>query len=879
MKAEKYHQIEQLYHQALEREPHERTAFLEQACGDDLALRRELESLLGYDERAAHFIEAPPDDVAAAMLAGEQRQSMVGRTISHYQLVSLLGAGGMGEVYLAEDTRLRRRVALKLLPARFTADRDRLRRFDQEARAASALNHPNIITIHEIGEIEKAHYLVTEFIDGETLRQRLMQGRLEISFALDVILQVASALAAAHEARIVHRDIKPENIMLRGDGLVKVLDFGLAKLTEAANPGATVEASTAVMLSTEAGVVMGTAGYMSPEQARGQKVDARSDIFSLGVVLYEMITGNAPFEGATSSDVIAAILKTEPPPLGHYLPEAPGELARIVTKALRKDREERYQTIKDLLVDLKRLRQELEVRAKEPAIASAEVTEERQWWGAEYLVNKLRLHKRGAAAILVALFVAIAGFAYALLFAEDKKSIGSIAVLPFVNANADPGTEYLADGITESIINNLSQLPNLKVMSRNSVFRFKGQEIDAQDVGQKLGVRAVLTGRVAQRGDALAISIELVDARDNTQLWGQQYNRRLADVFVVQEKMAEEIREKLRLKLTGTGQQQLAKRPTENLKAFQYYMQGRAYTQRRTREDLLAAIRYCEKAIGEDPNYALAYAGLADAYSNLGVRGYIAPIEGLRKAEETARRALALDDKLAEPHVALGQVYVTFSPSNFSRGDRELRTAIELSPSLSLAHLYLGVSLVRQGRFDESLEELLKARELDPLSSVIARQVAVNYHLRRDSVRALQLLLEANELGPALSATWEIGAYIQNRLFNEALAELEKAKRVRRDDPILIYSTGMVYAAQRKRPEALQIIKELEEMSRANLDQAHWIAKIYATLNEKEMAFSWLERGLATGAIGVFYKDEPVWDTIRSDARFNDVLRRMGIPS
>jgi serine/threonine protein kinase/Tfp pilus assembly protein PilF len=879
MKAEKYHQIEQLYHQALEREPHERTAFLEQACGDDLALRRELESLLGYDERAAHFIEAPPDDVAAAMLAGEQRQSMVGRTISHYQIVSLLGAGGMGEVYLAEDTRLKRRVALKLLPANFTADTNRLRRFEQEARAASALNHPNIITIHEIGEIEEVHYLLTEFIDGETLRQRLMKARLEISPALDVSLQVASALAAAHEAGIVHRDIKPENIMLRGDGLVKVLDFGLAKLTEAATPSVSEEASTAVMLSTEAGVVMGTAGYMSPEQARGQKVDARSDIFSLGVVLYEMITGHAPFDGATSSDVIAAILKIEPPPLGHYLPEAPGELERIVTKALRKDREERYQTIKDLLVDLKRLRQELEVRAKEPAIASAEVTEERQWWGAEYLVSKLRLHKRSGAAILVASFVAIAGFAYALLFAEDKKSIGSIAVLPFVNANADPGTEYLADGITESIINNLSQLPNLKVMSRNSVFRFKGQEIDAQDVGQKLGVRAVLTGRVAQRGDALAISIELVDARDNTQLWGQQYNRRLADVFAVQEKMAEEITEKLRLKLTGVERQQLAKRPTENLKAFQYYMQGRAYTQRRTREDLGKAVTYSERAIEEDRNYALAYAGLADAYAVLGSRGYIAPVEGRRKAEEAARKALALDDNLAEAHVAFGQTHFQFVPYSFSLSDRELRRAIELSPSFALAHLYLGVSFVEQGRLDEGLEELLKARELDPLSSIIARQAAIPYYLKRDYARALELLRQANELGPVFTSTWEIGAYIQNRLFDEALAELEKAKRERKSDPILIYGTGMVYAAQGKRAEALAIIKELEEMSDASLSQAHWIAKIYAALNESKMAFSWLEHGLAAGAIGYFYKDEPVWDTIRSDPRFNDVLLRMGIPS
>jgi tetratricopeptide (TPR) repeat protein len=383
---------------------------------------------------------------------------------------------------------------------------------------------------------------------------------------------------------------------------------------------------------------------------------------------------------------------------------------------------------------------------------------------------------------------------------------------------------------------------------------------------------------MTQRGDGLSISVELINAQDNSEIWGQQYNRKLADVFAVQEEIAKEISEKLRLKLTGTERQQLAKRPTENIKAFQYYMQGRSYINRQTREDLLEAIRYCEKAIEEDRNYALAYAGLADAYDNLGVRGYIAPIEGRRKAEEAARKALALDENLAEAHGALGLTYVLFAPSNFALGDRELRHAIELSPSLAVAHLYLGYSLARQGRLDESLEELPKARELDPLSSIIARVAALPYYLKRDYVRALELLRQANELGPAFSTTVEIGIYIQNRLFNETLAELEKAKRGRKSDPILIYGTGMVYAAQGKRAEALQIIKELEEMSGASLSEAHWIAKIYATLNEKELAFSWLERGLAAGAIGSFYKDDPVWDPIRDDPRFAALVGKMVVP-
>jgi adenylate cyclase len=461
---------------------------------------------------------------------------------------------------------------------------------------------------------------------------------------------------------------------------------------------------------------------------------------------------------------------------------------------------------------------------------------------------------------------------------STQLSAKSIAVLPFANQNRDPDTDYLSDGIPESIINSLSQLPNLKVMSRNSVFHYKGKDTDAQAVARELKVQAVLTGRMTQRGDGLSVSVELINAQDNSEIWGQQYNRKLADVFAVQEEIAKEISEKLRLKLTGAEKQQLAKRPTENLTAFQYYMQGRAYAQRRTREDLLTAIQYNEKALKEDSNYALAYAGLADAYANLGVRGYIAPIEGRRQAEEAGRKAFALDENLAEAHVALGQVNVAFAPSNSSLGDRELRRATELSPSLALAHFYLGGSLVAQGRFDEGLAEFLKARELDPLSPTIARGMALCYHLKRDYIRALELLRQTKALGPPFSNTYEIGIYVQNRSFDEALAELGQAQRERKNDPLLIYGTGMVYAAQGKQAEALQVIKELEDMSGANLSQAHWIAKIYATLNEKELALSLLERGLAAGAIAAFFKDDPVWDPIRSDPRFEALVAKMSAP-
>jgi eukaryotic-like serine/threonine-protein kinase len=820
-----------------------------------------------------------------------------------YKVLSPLGAGGMGEVYLAADTRLHRKVALKILPADLASDRNRMHRFNQEAMAAAALNHPHIAHIYEIGEADGVHFIAMEYIDGETLRLRIRTG-MKLTDILDIATQTASALAAAHAAGIIHRDIKPENIMVSRDGYIKVLDFGLAKLTQPSVSTTDTEAPTKAMVNTGAGTVMGTANYMSPEQAKGTHVDARSDLWSLGTVLYEMITGHVPFSGETATETISLILQREPAPLTRFVPDVTAELERIVMKTLTKDREERYQTAKDLLIDLRNLKRKVEVDAEiertlAPEFRSSASTASGKGApvttssslaatspasvppaapSAEYIVFGIKRHKVAAAiALLVFVVAAVALFLY-VHARNTEVSIDSIAVLPFGNTNADPNTDFLSDGITESIISSLSQLSQLKVMARSTVFQYKGRDVDPRKVGHDLGVRAVLMGRLIQQGDNLTIRTELVNVSDGRELWGQQYNRKLADLFAVQEEIAKEISEKLRLKLSGTERQQLAKRPTENLKAFQFYMQARTYTQRRTRDDLLQAIRYCEKAILEDPNYALAYAGLADVYTTLGARSYIAPVEGRRKEEQAARKALALDENLAEAHVALGQAYTAFAPYNFTLGDRELRRAIELSPNSALAHQNLGASLAQQGRVDESLAEFLKARELDPLSSIIARNVAMSYYFKRDYVRALQLLRQANELGPAFTALWEVGVYIENQVFDEALAELEKAKRERTRDPLLIYSAGIVYAAQGKRVEALQIIKELEEMSDGRFDQAQWIAKIYATLSEKEQALTWLDRGLAAEAIGVFYKDEPVWDPIRNDPRFADLLRRMGIP-
>ena len=874
---EKSDKIFQLFQAAIEVDQDKRAAFLDRECQGDEELRREVEVLLAYDRRAESFIESPAFEEAPELIAdNEDSNTLTVDAVGPFKLVKKLGSGGMGAVYLGRDSRLGRNVALKLLDRRLVGDSRSRTRFLREARLASALDHPNICSIHEIGEASGHLFIAMQYIEGETLKQVIGGRPLTLDCLLSISLQVSNALAAAHAQGIIHRDIKSSNIIVTPGGQAKVLDFGLAKLLEREGDESEL---------THAGAVMGTPTYMSPEQARGERADHRSDIFSLGVVMYEMATGRTPFKTKSGAETMNAVINQPHAPVAELNKEAPPELCELIDKALAKQAGDRFQSIGEMKNELRRVAQIVGIEkynSSDPQIVpyvpfplSERRARKRESITRLWQVTALCFLVFIAAAIIYVTFFRRA----ASLSAGDKKAIGSIAVLPFVNANAEPGAEYLAEGIPESIINNLSQLPNLKVMSRNSVFRFKGQDIDAQEVGHRLGVQAVLTGRVTQRGDALAISIELVDAGDNSQLWGQQYNRRLSEVFAVQEEMANEIVEKLRLKLTGSERQQLAKRPTENLKAFQHYIEGRAYAQRSTREDLLAAIRYYQKAIEEDGNYALAHAGLADAYAFLGARGYIEPIEGRRKTEEAGRQAVVLDENLAEAHAALGQSNVWFAPHNFPEGDRELRRAMELSPSLAAAHHYLGVSLVRQGRLDESAEEFQKARELDPLSPIIARAVALPYYLKRDYARALKLLREANELGPALNTTWEIGIYVQSGLFQETLAELEKAKQERKNDPVLIYGTGMVYAAQRKRAEALHIINELEKMPGASLSRAHYIAKIYAALNEKEKAFSWLERGLDTGAIGAFFKDEPVWDAMRGDAHFAALLQRMGIPS
>ena len=784
-----------------------------------------------------------------------------------YEVTAQIGEGGMGQVYRARDTRLNRDVAIKVLRPAVANDPDRLARFEREAQLLASLNHPNIAHVHGLEESGGVCALVMELVEGPTLAETLrVRSALPIGEVLAIGRQVAEALEAAHERGIVHRDLKPANIKVKADGTVKVLDFGLAKAMAGASSAAGLSQSPTILGDTAEGALLGTAPYMSPEQARGQAVDKRTDIFAFGCVLFELLTGHRAFRGDNPSDTIVAILTREPD--WSALPSAtPAGFRRLLQRCLEKDLKRRVHDIADARIELDDAIASVSA-APRPAIAG----------GRGARARTIRLGAI-AAALLAVSAVTTLGLYWRARSAGDV--IDSVAVLPFVNQNHDQETEYLSEGLSESIINNLTQLAGLRVIARNSAFRFKGESTDHLSAGRSLGVRAVVVGRVLQRGQNLTVSAELVDVQDNKQLWGQQYNRTLSDVFAIQEQIAKEISETLRVKLTGTERRQLAKRQTGNIKAFQYYTQGRSYAQRRTREDLLTAVRYCEMAIAEDSNYALAYAGLAEAYSALGTRAYVAPVEGRRKADEAARHALTLDEHLAEAHVAISQVNVLFAPFDLPLVDREVQRAIELSPGFALAHNYLALSYSRQGRFDESLTEWRKARELDPLSPLYARTLAIPYFFKQDYRRALQLLRQARDFGPSFVIPFEIGVYVKNGALDEALAELERAGRERKNDPVLIHSAGLVYAAQGKRAEALQAIRALEDVAKSYGDgesQAQWIAKIESALNDKDAALTWLERGLGSGTIGDFYKAEPVWDPIRRDPRFTALLRRMGVP-
>ncbi len=878
MTPERWQQVREILEPALERAKDDRVAYLDLACGDDDDLRREVESLIAASDEADDFIETPPLSMVAESLS-DQPELQSGERLGHYKVISRLSRGGMGEVYLARDDRLGRKVALKLLPSIYTTDQQRVRRFEQEARAASALNHPNILMIFDIGRAEQKHFIASEFVEGRTIRDALAEGPLRPTDALDVAIQSTAALAAAHRAGIVHRDIKPENIMIRPDGYVKVLDFGLAKLAE---KSVTDTTSGIEQLTTAPGLVMGTPGYMSPEQARGHEVDERSDIFSLGVVIYEMIAGCSPFKGETPTDAIASILKDEPPALSQFCEETPAELQRVVSRTLQKEKASRYQSAEDLLIDLQAIREEIRIQShldqsSDPQRAASIASGAgRAVSSAEYLVTGIRNHYRMVIAVVLLLIVSTAAIFY---FNRPDSAIRSVAVLPLANMSGDPEADYLSDGIADSLITRLSQLLGLRVMSFNSVSRYKGQNVDSRQVGREMNVQVVLVGRMLQRGDDLSIIVELVDARDNHRIWGRQYNRKLSDMLAVQEEISKEITENLRLKLTGEDQKRLAKTYTENSEAYRLYLKGRYHWSLRSEEGFRRGIEFFNQAIEKDPAYALAWAGLADCYGLLSNYSSTPPAESMARARNAAMKALAIDETLAEAHTSLGLVKKEYD-WDVAGAEREFQRAIELNPNYPTAHQWRAENLITLKRTDEALSEMKLAQELDPFSLIISSEVGwVFYHARRFD-EAIDQLQKTAEMSPNFPrAHFFLGrVYEQKQMYDEAITETQKAISLSGGYALYKASLGHILGMAGRRAEAEKIVEELKERSKREYVPPFAMALVYTGLGEKDRAFEWLEKAYKQrDTILINYIRDPQLAPVRADQRFADMLDRLGL--
>ena len=732
MKAERWKQVNDLFQSAVEHPPEERATFLDEACHGDEGLRREVGSLLTSYERAENFIELPAFEAAPELVTNNRAGALVGKLIGHYRIESLIGIGGMGEVYLARDERLGRKAALKLLPDSLTTDETQLSRFKNEARSASALNHPNILTVYEIGTEGNRQFIATEFIEGITLRASLADGRMNPHAALEIAMQVASALAAAHEAGVVHRDIKPENIMLRPDGYVKVLDFGIAKLTEQTLTPDDHAVETTEALQTRPGLVLGTARYMSPEQARGQKVDARSDIWSLGVVLYEMVGGSPPFYGETPSDCIASILTREPPPLSGALPDVPLKLESILQKALRKNSDERYQTTKEMLADFRILKGELETDSSLPQTKAR----------AQSIVSKIKRHKRGVLLTLAMALLAAAAVAYSFFFVAQAPlpNEKSIAVLPFENLSEEKSNAYFADGIQDEILTRLSKIADLKVISRTSTQRYKNKSQKLSEIAKQLGVANLLEGSVQKTNDQVRVNVQLIRAANDSHLWAETFDRGVTDIFSVESEVAKAIADQLRAKLIGQEEQVIAARPTDNPEAYDAYLRGLAYTLKtgNSPANTLASQKHLKEAVRLDPKFALAWALLSyvDAlgYLTLTLQPTVALREETGQAAETA---LTLQPNLGEAIMARGYYYYACLKDD-DAAVRYFEQARQFLPNSSQIPESLAYVARRRGQWDRSESYFNDAERLDPRNVSLLTQHAQSYMIVRRFPEALR---------------------------------------------------------------------------------------------------------------------------------------------
>ncbi len=871
-------QLDEIFHSTLGLPPERRSAFLDEVCANDSDLRSEIESLIIAHEHSGDFIQGSAADVAAMLMGSGGLQ---GKQVAQYQVGELLGRGGMGEVYVAAD-RMGRKVALKVLAPRLVQDRQHVTRFLHEAHAVLALNHPNIVTVHDIGEAEGTYYIVSELIEGETLRAALAHGGLELGQSLEIAIQICTALASAHDKGVVHRDIKPENVMLRGDGYVKVLDFGIAKLTEQFRRSARMVADT----RTVEGFVIGTAAYMSPDQARGAPVDARTDVWSCGALLYEMLSGRGPFVGGNAVDVLARILEREPAPLGSLVNDLPVELQRIVAKALMKKPDDRYQTIAQMLADLKALKQDLDFgekleRLKTTSAAcalsadAAQTGPDRVVAAAGARVNRHITWLAVSIAVVAAVALAVRYLPAPLFESADMESV---AVLPFANASGDPELDYMSDGMTESLINALARLPDLSVKARSMVFRYKGTEAGPQEIASALSVEAVVSGRLERRDDRLMLSLSLANGRNGDQIWGERYDSTMTDLVALQNQIARDLARKLQARLSDVDERKITKTYTTSAAAYQLYLKGRYHVQKVALPEIQTGIRYLEQATTIDPYYALAYVGLADAYRTT-TAADIAAVQVIPKAKRAAEKAVQIDDDLAVAHAQLGMLAIWYDWDP-GAAERHFKRALDLDPNNADAHIYYAHLLSNQGRHAEAFREAEHARELEPFNTRInALEGQFLTHAGRTD-EALARLRSAIALDPrhVLPRIFASAAYSEKGLYREAIAEARKAaETTKRTMAHPLGLLGYALAKSGDPAQARALLEELLAASRSRYVAPYGVALIYNALGERDKTFEWLERGFEARDHKMnLLKVDPKWKNLYGDPRFEDLLRRLG---